>query len=98
MQKSSFVLLALWALLITFILVRGDYSLRQLSRDVKATERLTTFSSFAVSSDTPENGMSWKRFCAQAMMFDDNLNVINTLTNNGLTVHNAISLNEALGA
>ena len=45
-----------------------------------------------------ENGMSWKRFCAQAMMFDDNLNVINTLTNNGLTVHNAISLNEALGA
>ena len=45
-----------------------------------------------------ENGMSWKRFCAQAMMFDDNLNVINTLTNHGLTVHNAISLNEALGA
>jgi len=42
--------------------------------------------------------MSWKRFCAQAMIFDDNLNVINTLTNNGLTVHNAISLNEALGA
>jgi len=45
-----------------------------------------------------ENGMSWKRFCSQAMMFDDNLNVINTLTNHGLTVHNAISLNEALGA
>ena len=45
-----------------------------------------------------ENGMSWKRFCAQAMMFDDNLNVINTLANHGLTVHNAISINEALGA
>jgi FMN phosphatase YigB (HAD superfamily) len=45
-----------------------------------------------------ENGLSWKRFCAQAMMFDDNLNVINTLANHGLTVHNAISLNEALGA
>ena len=42
--------------------------------------------------------MSWRRFCSQAMMFDDNLNVINTLTNNGLRVHNAISLNEALGA
>ncbi|MCP4953330.1 MAG: hypothetical protein GY922_15930, partial [Proteobacteria bacterium] len=45
-----------------------------------------------------ENGMSWKRFCSQAMMFDDNLNVINTLANHGLTVHNAISINEALGA
>ena len=45
-----------------------------------------------------ENGTSWKRFCAQAMMFDDNLNVINTLANHGLTVHNAISINEALGA
>jgi hypothetical protein len=53
MPKSSSALLVLWALLITFILVRGDFSLRQLSRDVKATERLTTFSSFEVSSDTP---------------------------------------------
>jgi hypothetical protein len=42
--------------------------------------------------------MSWSRLCRTAQMFDDNLNVINTLTANGLTVHNAVSLNESLGA
>lgn len=45
-----------------------------------------------------DNGMSWKRFCAQAIMFDDNLNVIETLTNNGLVCYNSISINESLGA
>lgn len=44
------------------------------------------------------NDMSWKRFCAQAIMFDDNLNVIETLTNNGLVCYNSISINESLGA
>ena len=44
-----------------------------------------------------EQGMSWKRFCANAMMFDDNKNVINTLANNGLMIHNALEINEALG-
>lgn len=43
-------------------------------------------------------GESWARFTKTSMMFDDNQNVINTLANYGLTVHNAISLNEALGA
>ena len=43
-------------------------------------------------------GESWARFTRTSMMFDDNQNVINTLANHGLTVHNAISLNEALGA
>jgi hypothetical protein len=32
------------------------------------------------------------------MMFDDNQNVINTLANHGLTVHNAILLNKELSA
>jgi len=45
-----------------------------------------------------ENGMSWRRFCKTAIMFDDNLNVIETLTNNGLVCHNSISINESLGA
>ena len=45
-----------------------------------------------------EHGMSWKRFCSNAMMFDDNKNVINTLANNGLIIHNALEINEALGA
>ena len=43
-------------------------------------------------------GISWARFTRTAQMFDDNLNVINTLTANGLKVHNAISINESLGA
>ena len=43
-------------------------------------------------------GMSWRRFCASSMMFDDNLNVIQTLTNNGLPCQNALEINKALGA
>ena len=42
-------------------------------------------------------GISWRRFCKTAIMFDDNLSVIECLTNNGLTVHNALEINEALG-
>ena len=45
-----------------------------------------------------EQGMSWRRFCASSMMFDDNLNVIQTLTNNGLSCQNALEINKALGA
>ena len=45
-----------------------------------------------------ENGISWRRFCASAMMFDDNKNVIQTLTANGLQCHNALEINERLSA
>ena len=45
-----------------------------------------------------EQGMSWRKFCASSMMFDDNLNVIETLTNNGLACQNALEINKALGA
>ncbi|REJ59711.1 MAG: hypothetical protein DWQ28_13515 [Proteobacteria bacterium] len=40
--------------------------------------------------------LSWRGFCATSMMFDDNLTVIDTLTKNGITCHNAKPLNEAL--
>ena len=43
-------------------------------------------------------GESWARFVKTSVMFDDNLNVINTLANHGLTVHNAILLNKELSA
>ena len=43
-------------------------------------------------------GMSWRKFCASSMMFDDNLNVIQTLTSNGLSCQNALEINKALGA
>lgn len=43
-------------------------------------------------------GESWARFTKTSMMFDDNQNVINTLANHGLTVHNAILLNKELSA
>ena len=45
-----------------------------------------------------ENGMSWKKFCARAVMFDDNQSVIKTLGANGLTCYNAPIINEQLGA
>jgi len=44
-----------------------------------------------------ENGIPWRRFTETSMMFDDNLSVIKCLTNYGLTVHNALEMNEALG-
>lgn len=43
-------------------------------------------------------GMSWRRFCSDAMMFDDNLSVIECLTNHGLVVHNSLEINERLSA
>lgn len=43
-------------------------------------------------------GISWRRFCKTAIMFDDNKNVINTLANNGLMIHNAMEINERLSA
>lgn len=43
-------------------------------------------------------GESWARFIRTSIMFDDNQNVINTLANHGLTVHNAILLNKELSA
>ena len=45
-----------------------------------------------------QNGISWRRFCNTAIMFDDNKNVIKTLTANGLQCHNALEINERLGA
>ena len=42
-------------------------------------------------------GESWARFTSSSIMFDDNQGVIKTLANHGLMVHNAISINEALG-
>ena len=44
-----------------------------------------------------ERMMSWARFTRTSVMFDDNENVIKTLANNGVIIHNAISINEALG-
>lgn len=45
-----------------------------------------------------EHGMSWKRFCKTSIMFDDNSSVLQTLGANGLTVHNALDINERLSA
>lgn len=45
-----------------------------------------------------KNGISWRRFCASAIMFDDNKNVLQTLTANGLQCHNSLEINERLSA
>jgi hypothetical protein len=42
--------------------------------------------------------ISWGAFCRSTVMFDDNQGVINTLANHGLTVHNALEINERLSA
>lgn len=39
-------------------------------------------------------GISWRRFKMFSVMFDDNKNVIDHLTANGLKVYNAIKINE----
>lgn len=39
-------------------------------------------------------GISWRRFKMFSVMFDDNKNVIDHLTANGLKVYNAIEINE----
>jgi len=44
------------------------------------------------------SGFSWARFCKSSVMFDDNLNVIEHLTNLGLKVYNSILLNRELSA
>jgi len=43
-------------------------------------------------------GKSWANFCSRSVMFDDNQSVIETLTNKGLMVHNAILINKVLEA
>ena len=44
------------------------------------------------------NGISWRKLCKTAVMFDDNKNVLKTLQANGMPCYDAISLNETLGA
>ena len=43
-------------------------------------------------------GISWRRFCKNAVMFDDNKSVLDTLQANGLTCYNALDINERLSA
>ena len=40
--------------------------------------------------------MSWARFCATSIFFDDNRNVLNMLDTIGIRAYNSISLNETL--
>ena len=40
--------------------------------------------------------VSWARFCKAAIMYDDNLSVIEGLTAEGIKVYNATTLNKEL--
>ena len=42
--------------------------------------------------------ISWARFCKAAIMYDDNLSVIEGLTSEGIKVYNATTLNRELSA
>jgi len=43
-----------------------------------------------------DTGISWARLCRTSIMFDDNSSVLQTLSANGLTVHDALLFNQAL--
>ena len=45
-----------------------------------------------------ENGLDWQKFCAKAVMYDDNLSVIEGLTAEGIRVYNSTILNRELAA
>ena len=45
-----------------------------------------------------QSGFSWARFCSTAIMFDDNLSVIEGLTAEGIRVYNSTILNGRLAA
>ena len=45
-----------------------------------------------------EHGISWRRFCNTSIVFDDNSSVLQTLGANGMTVYNALTINERLSA
>ena len=77
---------------------RGLFAETIISRSEGDTTPDDLFKLRGLKRYAADNGMSWKRFCAQAIMFDDNLNVIECLTNNGLMVHNSLEINESLGA
>ena len=81
-----------------YLTSRGLFATKVISRregDRTADDllKLRALKQYAISV-----GESWARFTRTSMMFDDNQNVINTLANHGLTVHNAISLNKELSA
>tara|TARA_E500000178_G_scaffold256719_1_gene253252 strand:- start:44 stop:229 length:186 start_codon:yes stop_codon:yes gene_type:complete len=42
--------------------------------------------------------LSWQKFCSTAVMFDDNISVIEGLTSEGIRVYNSTTLNERLAA
>ena len=42
--------------------------------------------------------LSWQKFCSTAVMFDDNISVIEGLTAEGIRVYNSTTLNERLAA
>ena len=53
---------------------------------------------YALHGLCSENGWSWARFCEMAVMYDDNLSVINSLTSEGIHVYNSTILNRELAA
>ena len=53
---------------------------------------------YALHGLCSENGWSWARFRKMAVMFDDNLSVINSLTSEGIRVYNSTILNRELVA
>lgn len=41
-------------------------------------------------------GISWKRFCAESVLYDDNNNVLNHLGSIGVSTRNAVTLNKVM--
>jgi hypothetical protein len=77
---------------------RGLFAETIISRSEGDTTSDDLFKLRGLKRYAADNGISWKRFCKTAIMFDDNLSVLECLTNNGLSCHNSLEINESLGA
>tara|TARA_X000001382_G_scaffold67522_1_gene46920 strand:- start:695 stop:1171 length:477 start_codon:yes stop_codon:yes gene_type:complete len=53
---------------------------------------------YALHGLCSDYGWSWAQFCAKAIMYDDNLSVIDSLTAEGIKVYNSTILNRELAA
>ena len=53
---------------------------------------------YALHGLCSKHGWNWAKFCKMAIMFDDNLSVIDALTAEGIRVYNSTTLNGRLAA
>lgn len=81
-----------------FLIDNGLMTDRILSRPIN--NRLPDFmlKEYLLRGFATECGKTWARFCDEAIMYDDNLAVISHLRQQGMTVYNAVDINNRMAA